>query len=230
MEPAHALAFLVIALNHADTKRKAAAPDANARERELSRLMQAEGREPPLVVESAASLPAKDRRAYRVLLALWVIGEIWQLAEEDLDSGQEMRDAILGRDGLVGLWLEGDDSRTGISSQVEDISSDIVNALRERFAAYLSRRPAMPFDARDSKCCILCNEPVDSARRVNTASRAHGIKASAFSGATDAMTTWLLHPVIPICVRSALPSCNCAKTHRTSSEEAVTCRPSSPRR
>ena len=182
MEPAHALAFLVIALNHADTKRKAAAPDANARERELSRLMQAEGREPPLVVESAASLPAKDRRAYRVLLALWVIGEIWQLAEEDLDSGREMLDAILGRDGLVGLWLEGDDSRTGISSQVEDISSDIANALRQRFAAYLSGFPAMPFDARDSKCCILCNEPVDSARRVNTASRAHGIRTSAFSG------------------------------------------------
>ena len=204
MEPAHALAFLVIALNHADTKRKAAAPDANARERELSRLMQAEGREPPLVVESAASLPAKDRRAYRVLLALWVIGEIWQLAEEDLDSGQEMLDAILGRDGLVGLWLEGDDSRTGISSQVEDISSDIVNALRERFAAYLSRRPAMPFDARDSKCCILCNEPVDSARRVNTASRAHGIKASAFSG-RDGRNDHLASPsgdthLCPVCL------------------------------
>ena len=97
-------------------------------------------------------------------------------------DAKKLLDAILGREGLAGLWLEGDDDRTGLSSQIEDVSSDIVNALRQRFTAYLSGRSAMPFDARELKRCILCNEPVDSVRRVNTASRAHGIKTSAFSG------------------------------------------------
>ncbi len=179
MEPAHALAFLVITLNHTDSKLKGAAPDTHARAQELLCLMQTKGKKPPPVVESAE----KDRRAYCVLLALWAIGEIWQLAEEDPDSGQELRDAILGRDGRVGLWLEGDDSRTGLSCQIEDVSSAIVKALSQRFEAYLSGHPAMPFDGENApKCCILCNEPVSSERKVNTASRAHGIKASAFSG------------------------------------------------
>ena len=204
MEPAHALTLLVITLNHADTKRKSAAPDANARERELFRLMQDQGKEPPPVVESAASLPAKDRRTRRVLLALWAIGEIWQLADECPDGAHDLLNAILGREGLVGLWLEGDENRTGLSSQIKDVSSDIVNALRERFTTYLSGRPAIPFDAKDMKHCILCNEPVDSARRVNTASRAHGIKASAFSG-RDGRNDHLASPrgdthLCPVCL------------------------------
>ena len=231
MEPTHALAFLVIALNHADTKRKAAAPDANAREQELSSLMQAKGKEPPPVVESVASLPVKDRRAYRVLLALWVIGEIWQLAEEDPDSGQKMLDTILGREGLVGLWLEGNDNRTGLSSQIEDVSSDIVNALRQRFTAYLSGRPAMSFDVGNSpKRCILCNEPVGALWRVSTASRAHGIKASAFSG-RDGRNDHLASPsgdthLCPVCLAELQLRQNAQEEFR----EAATCRRSSPRR
>ena len=180
MEPAHALAFLAIALNHVDGKRKTAAPSADCRERELVECLKAKGRQPPEIV---ASVSDKDGRVRRILLALWAIGEIWRLADDDLDDAQDLLDAILGRDGLVGLWLEGDDSRTGLSRQIEDTSSDIVNALRQRFTAYLSGRPAMPFDVGNSpKRCILCNEPVGASWRVSTASRAHGIKASAFSG------------------------------------------------
>ena len=114
-------------------------------------------------------------------------------------------DAILGRDGLVGLWLEGDDSRLGISSQIEDVASAIVNALRQRFTAYLSGRPAMPFDVGNSpKHCILCNEPVGASWRVSTASRAHGIKASAFSG-RDGRNDHLASPsgdthLCPVCL------------------------------
>ena len=202
MEPAHALAFLAIALNHVDGKRKEAAPAADYREQELIEHLKAEGRELPEVV---ASVPDKAGRVRRVLLALWAIGEIWQLAEEDPDNGQETLDAIIGREGLVGLWLEGDDSRTGISSQIEDVSSNIVNALRQHFTAYLSGRPAMSFDVGNSpKCCILCNEPVGASWRVSTASRAHGIKASAFSG-RDGRNDHLASPsgdthLCPVCL------------------------------
>ena len=202
MEPAHALAFLTIALNHKDASGKTAAPDAGCRERELVDLLRVEGKEPPPVI---ASVPENDARARRVLLALWTIGEIWRLAEEDLDSAQEMLDAILGRDGLVGLWLEGTDGRTGLSRQIEDVSSDIVNALRDRFSAYLSGRPVLPFDVgTPSKRCILCNEPVGASRRINTASRAHGIKASAFSG-RDGRNDHLASPsgdthLCPVCL------------------------------
>ncbi len=202
MEPAHALAFLAIALNHVDGKRKGAAPSADCRERELVEYLKAEGRQLPEVV---ASVSDKDGRVRRVLLALWAIGEIWRLADDDPDDAQELLDAILGRDGLVGLWLEGDDSRLGISSQIEDVSSAIVNALRQRFTAYLSGRPAMPVDVGNSpKRCILCNEPVSASWRVSTASRAHGIKASAFSG-RDGRNDHLASPsgdthLCPVCL------------------------------
>ena len=197
-EPAHALAFLAIALNHVDVKRKGAAPTADFREKELVERLRAEGREPPEVVES---VPDEEGRVRRVLLAIWAIGEIWRLA----DDAQDLLDAILGRDGLVGLWLEGDDSRTGLSNQIEDVSSDIVNALRQRFTAYLSGRPAIPFDVGNSlKRCILCNEPVGASWRVSTASRAHGIKVSAFSG-RDGRNDHLASPsgdthLCPVCL------------------------------
>ncbi|MCY4355134.1 MAG: hypothetical protein OXC09_10200 [Truepera sp.] len=180
MEPAHAVAFLTIALNHKDASVKTAAPDADCRERELVENLRARGKEPPPVVASA---PEKDARARRVLLALWTIGEVWRLSEEDSDEAKVMLDAILGREGLVGLWLEGDDSRRGLQHQVEDVASDILNALCARFSAYLSERPALPFDTETpAKRCILCNEPVTVKRRIDSASQAHGVKVSAFSG------------------------------------------------
>ena len=180
MEPAYALAFLTIALNHKDSSGKRAAPDAACRERELVKRLRTEGKEPPAVF---TAVPKNDGRVRRILLALWAVGEIWQLAEDDPNDAQDLLDAILGRDGLVGLWLEGDNGRTGLASQIKDVSSDIVNALRQRFSAYLSRVSMLPFDAGDSsKRCILCNEPVGPARRINTSSKAHGIKVSAFSG------------------------------------------------
>ena len=180
LEPAHALAFLAIALNHANANRKGGAPDADARETELRGLLQAEGKELPPVVAAA---PENDGRARRVLLALWAIAEIWRLAVEDPDEAQDLLDRIVGRHGLVGLWLEGNDDRPGLAAQIDDVSSDIVNALRQRLSSHLNGSLAQPFDpGAPTKRCILCNEPVAASRRVSTASRAHGIKASAFSG------------------------------------------------
>lgn len=181
MEPAHALAFLAIVLNHTDANRKGGAPDANTREEELRSVLDAEGKEPPPVVAAA---PANDGRARRVLLALWAIAEVWRLAEDDLDKeARKLLDRVIGRDGLAGLWLEGSDSRLGLAAQIDDVSSDIANALRQRFLSHLAGNAVQPFDAdAPAKRCILCNEPVAGSRRVSTASRAHGIKASAFSG------------------------------------------------
>ena len=201
MEPVHALVFLAIVLNHTDIKRSSGAPDANVREQELRRLLQAEGEAPPPVVSAAA----EDGRTRRVLLALWTIAAVWRRAEDTPDDAQPMLDRIVGRDGLIGLWLEGKDERKGLASQVEDTSSDIVNALRRRFFAYLTGRPTHSFDDDASaKHCILCNEPVGSSRRVVTASRAHGIKASAFSG-RDGRNDHLASPsgdthLCPVCL------------------------------
>ena len=180
MDPVHALVFLAIALNHGDAKRKSAAPGANTREQELLDLLRGEGKEAPPVL---SGVPANDGRARRVLVALWAISEAWRLAEDDADEAQELLDRIIGPSGLVGLWLEGAEGRTGLAQQIEDVSSDIVGALRIRFAALLTGSTAQPFDSdAPAKRCILCNEPVAASRRVSTASRAHGIKASAFSG------------------------------------------------
>ena len=202
MEPAHALAFLVIAINHTDGKRKGAAPHADAREQELESLMQARAKEPPPVVTAA---PASDGRTRRVLLALWTIAEVWRLAEDDRDQAQELLDRIVGREGLIGVWLEGGGGRRGLAAQIEDVSSDIVNALRQRFSACLAGSLTQPFDTdAPAKHCVLCNEPVGASRRVNTASRAHGIKATAFSG-RDGRNDHLASPagdthLCPVCL------------------------------
>ena len=180
MEPASALVFLVIALNHEDGNAKTAAPDASVRERELVALMNSRGLEPPPVVHA---VPEKDGRARRVLLALWTIGEIWRSLDRDSDEARAFLDAVLGQKGLAGLWIDGADGRRGLSGNVADVSGDILTALRERFSAYLAGRLSVPFDAGTlTKRCILCNEPVNASRRVDSGSRAHGIKVSAFSG------------------------------------------------
>ena len=180
MEPAHALAFLAIVLNHADANRKDGAPGANTREEELRSLLDAEDKKPPPVVPAA---PGSDGRARRVLLALWAVAEVWRLAKEDPDGARDLLDRIVGRDGLAGLWLEGDDRRPGLAARIEDVSSDIANALRQRFSSHLNGNAVQPFDAgAPAKRCILCNEPVAASRKVRTASRAHGIRASGFSG------------------------------------------------
>ena len=202
MEPAHALAFLTIVLNHTDAKRGSAAPDASAREQELRSFLEAEGLVPPSVVAAA---PAGDGRARRVLLALAAVAGVWQRAEDDPDGARRLLDGIVGRDGLVGLWLEGNEERKGLASQIEDVSSSIVNALRRRFSTALTGGAADAFDGDDAaKRCILCNEPVDGSRRVATASRAHGIKTSAFSG-RDGRNDHLASPsgdthLCPVCL------------------------------
>ncbi len=202
MAPAHVLAFLVIVLNHADARRKHGAPDASVREKELLDLLGSEDRQPPPVL---GAVPAKDGRARRVLLALWTVSEIWRLADEARDEAQDLLDRVVGREGLAGLWIEGGERRPGLAAQITDESSDIVNALRQRFSAYLNGNAGQPFDFdRSSKRCILCNEPVSASRRVNTASRAHGIKSSAFSG-RDGRNDHLASPsgdthLCPICL------------------------------
>ncbi len=202
MTPAEALALLTVTLNHTDSKRKGGAPDAEAREQELVDLLRDEGREPPPIVTDEA---AQDGRARRVLLALWTVAEVWRLAEDDADEAQALLDRVAGPAGLVGLWLEGKDGRKGLADQIVDVSSDILEALRLRFAAYLNGSPTEPFDGdAPAKRCILCNEPVGRSRNVRTASRAHGIKASAFSG-RDGRNDHLASPagdthLCPICL------------------------------
>ena len=179
MEPAHALALLVATLNHTDAKRKNAAPGADTREQELSDLLNGSGKEPPPII---AAVPAKERRTRRVMLALWAIAEVWRVAENDPDAAQELLDRINGRGGLVGLWLEGNENRAGLAGQIEDVAGEMLATLRQQFTARLGGVLPEPSDRQATKRCILCNEPVAAARKVDTAARAHGIRASAFSG------------------------------------------------
>ena len=77
--------------------------------------------------------------------------------------------------------------------------------MRRRFSTALTGGAAEAFDGTAAaKRCILCNEPVDGSRRVATASRAHGIKTSAFSG-RDGRNDHLASPsgdthLCPVCL------------------------------
>lgn len=202
MEPAHAVAFLSIALNHAEAKGRSSAPNADAREQELLQLLQAESKEP---LPSAVVAHAEDGRTRRVMLVLWTTAAVWRLAEDNAHEAQELLNRVVGRSGLIGRWIEGGDGCAGIADQVKDESGDILNALRARFSAYLTGSLVQPFDGDTSaKRCILCNEPVGAERKVSTASWAHGIKASAFSG-RDGRNDHLSSPsgdthLCPICL------------------------------
>ena len=202
LEPAHALVFLITALNHADIRRKGAAPDADKREWELRTLLHGHAADlPPMF----ATQLARDGRARRVVLALWAIAEVWRVANAAPEMGQELLDRIVGRDGLVGLWLEGDDTRTGLVDQIDDSARVIKRALCRRFTAYLDgSHPEAVHDGAVAKRCVLCNEPVATTFKVETASRAHGIKASAFSG-RDGRNDHLASPsadthLCPVCL------------------------------
>ena len=114
---------------------------------------------------------------------MWTVGEIWRSLDRDPGEARALLDAVLGREGLAGVWIDGTDGRPGLSRNVADVSSDILEALRERFSTYLVGCPPAPFDpGAPAKRCILCNEPVDASRRVDSGSCAHGVKVSAFSG------------------------------------------------
>ncbi len=180
MEPTHALVFLVIVLNHKDTNRKNSALDANAREKQLCELLAGTNRKLPQPLIDALD---KDGRTRRIVVALWTIAEVWQLADTDLDGAEDLLNRIIGRNGLVGQWLEGNEHYPGIAEQVKDEASDFNKALIRRFHANLQKDSIQPFDSGPlDKRCILCNEPVAAIRKVSKASMAHGIKISAFSG------------------------------------------------
>ena len=180
-EPPQALALLVLAPEQTGGETMDAAPDE-----ETGRLR----------LENLVAALSKDGRARRVLLALWTVATVWSLAEDDPDRAKELLDRILGHEGLVGLWLEGNAHRTGLADQIGDGSSGILDALRRRFEMYLTGRPVKSFDSEAArKHCILCNEPVPVSQAVRTASRAHGIKMSAFSG-RDGRNDHLASPVL----------------------------------
>lgn len=180
MDSVHALAFLTIALNHKDKTGRKSAPGADKRERELLCQMKAFGKAPPEFIKQGLS---GDGRARRVLLAVWVVGEIWELSLQDENNAQRLFDQIIGRHGLVGIWLEGDSTRKGIRDQVIDNSSEIRSALKQHFEGVLSGKAVQQYDSEEStKHCFLCNVPTSSSRKVNTSLAVHGVKASAFSG------------------------------------------------
>ncbi|MCY4672845.1 MAG: hypothetical protein OXD43_03595 [Bacteroidetes bacterium] len=180
MDSVHALAFLVIVLNHSTKSGKRNAPNADTREKELLQRLEAVGRTPPAYICSEL---AQDHRARRVLLAIWVIADIWGHSFEDEAGAQKLFDEILGQQGLVGLWLEGNSSREGIQAQVTDNSSDITSALEQHFGRILAGKLLRQYDMdKASKHCFLCNVPTNSTRKVSTSLNVHGVKTSAFSG------------------------------------------------
>lgn len=179
MNSIHALAFLTIALNHKDKSGKDNAPNADIREQELLEQMETHGHCPPDIYTELDD----DHRARRVLMAIWVISKLWDLALENEADAESLFNKIIGRQGLVGIWMDGGPSRRGIRDQVVDNSSNINSALEQHFKELLSGKVIRQYDAKESsKHCFLCNVSTSSERKVNTSFNAHGVKSSAFSG------------------------------------------------
>ena len=163
--------------------------------------MHTASRTPPPVIATAA---AKDGRTRRVLLGLWAIAEVWRLAAEDPDEAQNLLDQIVGQGGLIGLWLEGSDIRTGLKDQIEDVSSDIVDALRQRFSAYLTGNPTQPSTAirhPNAASCATSQWGPDAwsiRRRERTGSR-HP-RSLAATDATDHLASLRDTHLCPVCL------------------------------
>ncbi len=199
VEPAHALAFLAIALNHKDEGR-GTAPDAASRERQLSELLGRKGQAPP---QWLGRLAGEDR-ARRVLLAIWTVAAVWRLEDEDRSRAAELLDCVLGAGGLVQTWIDGGEEAEGLAGRIRDTSGEIAEALERRFGAYLDSGSMPAVAGRRKKRCFLCNEPVSESGKVSSASRAHGVKISAFSG-RDGRNDHLARPagdthLCPVCL------------------------------
>ena len=77
MAPAHALAFLVIALNHQD--HSSATPDAQSARNRATQAMGQPGQVPPRI-----GFWRRIRRTHAASFwRFWTLGEIWESAEED---------------------------------------------------------------------------------------------------------------------------------------------------
>ena len=149
--------------------RKLNVPDARERERELGVLMTRSGIQVP---EWLTGL--KHGISRRNLLSA--------LAAATASMNEAFREALLGNDGPVNLWLRGRGERHGLLDKIDDPGSRMAAAAQAWFRGAARGRLARADNEDAEGRCHFTNAPVPRSAPIKSSTGLYGIKVSAFSG------------------------------------------------
>ncbi len=171
MKRFHSDACRVVAtLGCADPDDDLGIPDADAREEELRTVLTARGVAiPDWIAEQGNKL---DR---------WTL--LAALAAAAAAANPEFREALLGGEGLVKLWLEGDGgARPGLVAKIPESGSALAEAVTAHYRALMTGKIVRAADEAAPGRCHFTNQPVSDAAKISTKTALYGVKISAFSG------------------------------------------------
>ena len=149
--------------------RKLNVPDARAREQELVELLKQSGIPLPIWLIKLTH----DISRLNLLSAL--------AAAAGINDGV-LREALLGDDGLVNLWLRGRGNRQGLLDKIGNPGLHMAAAAQEWFRAAARGCLLRAEDEEAEGRCHFTNAPVPRNRPVKLSTGLYGVKVSAFSG------------------------------------------------
>lgn len=165
-------AAIAIVLGCAEPAEKTLAqstPDAAAREAELIALLGTHGHQIP------DWLGAVGKLSRQTLLSIFAAGQ----ASDDAD----LEEALIGRDGLLDLWLSGDGAdRSGLVDKIGDPGAALSSAAKTWLRSLISGDFTAVDEVASEGRCHFTNIPVPLASRIDGKSGIDGLKVSAFSG------------------------------------------------
>ena len=149
--------------------RKLNVPDAGAREQELVELLKQSGIPLPIWLLDLTH----DISRRNLLSAL--------AAAAGINDGV-LREALLGDNGLVNLWLRGRGNRQGLLDKIDNPGLHMAAAAQEWFRA-AARGCLLRAEDEDAEGrCHFTNAPVPRNRPIELSTGLYGVKVSAFSG------------------------------------------------
>ena len=144
-------------------------PDEAHRERELLELLKQSRN-----FELPSWLAEADKISRRSVLAALAAA----YAQQDVD----LRDKLLGPDGLGVLWLEGRGERKGLNAGIEASGSRLAGAVEKHFGALIRHHLVVAQDETAEGRCHFINQPVRSDAAISTSTGLYAVNISAFSG------------------------------------------------
>lgn len=146
-----------------------AVPDAAAREGELHARLAEHSAEPPEWIKTI-----KHEISRHSLLSAYAA----QMAVGDV----ELRSALLGKGGLIDIWLNGNSDRKGLLEKNGDVGGAYATAARDWFGAMAERRFIAVDNTDADGRCHFTNAPVSRGQKIDSATGLYGVNVTAFSG------------------------------------------------
>ena len=160
---------VALACKAPQSARKLNVPDARAREQELVELLKQSGIPVPIwLIDLTHDISRRN-----LLSAL--------AAAAGINDGV-LREALLGDDGLVNLWLRGCGNRQGLLDKIDNPGLHMAAAAQGWFRAAAHGCLLRAEEEEAEGRCHFTNAPVPRSRPIELSTGLYGVKVSAFSG------------------------------------------------